>query len=443
MAFAYFPHTEDDIRQMLDRIGVESLEDLYSDVPQDVIYREEYDLPDAMSEHEVRQYFEALADQNTSLFCLCGLGAYDHYSPAVIPHIISRSEFLTAYTPYQPEVSQGTLRYIFEYQSMITDLTGMDCTNASMYDGATAAAEAMMMAMAATKKKTRVLLSEGLLPQVVKVVKTYAKFKGIGVTMIPCLDGVTSYGSLLTELAVGDVAGVLVPGINKYGIIEDFTGFADAVHAQKGLFIVYSDPSSLAVIKTPADWGADIACGDSQTLGIPLSYGGPYVGFLACTKDHVRKLPGRIVGATKDVNGKRAYVLTLQAREQHIRREKATSNICSNQSLMALYVTVYMSLMGPKGLREVNELCYGGAHYLHDRLLETGLFDKAFDKPFLKEFTLKTKVPAQRIQDALQLIGVFGAVEVEQGLVNFCVTEKVSKESVDAIVGYLAEEVAL
>ena len=443
MAFAYFPHTEDDIRQMLDRIGVESLEDLYSDVPQDVIYREEYDLPDAMSEHEVRQYFEALADQNTSLFCLCGLGAYDHYSPAVIPHIISRSEFLTAYTPYQPEVSQGTLRYIFEYQSMITELTGMDCTNASMYDGATAAAEAMMMAMAATKKKTRVLLSEGLLPQVLKVVKTYAKFKGIGVTMIPCLDGVTSYGSLLTELAVGDVAGVLVPGINKYGIIEDFTGFADAVHAQKGLFIVYSDPSSLAVIKTPAEWGADIACGDSQTLGIPLSYGGPYVGFLACTKDHVRKLPGRIVGATKDVNGKRTYVLTLQAREQHIRREKATSNICSNQSLMALYVTVYMSLMGPKGLREVNELCYGGAHYLHDRLLETGLFENAFDKPFLKEFTLKTKVPAQKIQDALQLIGVFGAVEVEPGLVNFCVTEKVSKESVDAIVGYLAEEVAL
>ena len=439
MAFSYFPHTEDDVRQMLDRIGVESLEDLYSDVPQDVVYREEYDLPDAMSEHEVRQYFEALAEQNTSLFCLCGLGAYDHYSPAVIPHIISRSEFLTAYTPYQPEVSQGTLRYIFEYQSMITELTGMDCTNASMYDGTTAAAEAVMMAMAATKKKTRVLLSEGLLPQVVKVVKTYAKFKGIGVTMIPCLDGVTSYGALLTELAVGDVAGVLVPGINKYGIIEDFTGFADAVHSQKGLFMIYSDPSSLAVIKTPAEWGADIVCGDSQTLGIPLCYGGPYVGFLACTKDHLRKLPGRIVGATRDVNGKRAYVLTLQAREQHIRREKATSNICSNQSLMALYVTVYMSLMGPEGLREVNELCYGGAHYLHDRLLETGLFEKPFDKPFLKEFTLKTNVPAKRIQDALQLIGVFGAVEVELGMVNFCVTEKVSKENIDAIVGYLKE----
>ena len=439
MAFAYFPHTGDDIRQMLDRIGMGSLEDLYSDVPQDVIYRQEYDLPDAMSEHEVRQYFEELAEQNTNLFCLCGLGAYDHYSPAVIPYIISRSEYLTAYTPYQPEVSQGTLRYIFEYQSMITELTGMDCTNASMYDGATAAAEAMMMAMASTKKKTRVLLSEGLLPQVVNVVRTYAKFNGVELGFIPCLDGATSYGAMLAELAAGDVAGVLVPGINKYGIIEDFTGFADAVHAQKGLFMVYSDPSSLAVLRTPGEWGADVVCGDSQSLGLPLSYGGPYVGFLACRKDYVRKLPGRIVGATRDVHGKRAYVLTLQAREQHIRREKATSNICSNQSLMALYVTVYMSLMGPQGLRQVNELSYGGAHYLHDRLLETGLFGKIFDKPFLKEFTLKSLIPVEALQDALQMIGVFGAVEVEEGLVNFCVTEKVSRENIDAVVEYLKE----
>ena len=439
MAFAYFPHTEDDIRQMLDRIGVGSLEDLYSDVPQDVIYRKEYELPDAMSELEVRKYFEGLAAQNRQLLCLCGLGAYDHYSPAVIPQIISRSEFLTAYTPYQPEVSQGTLRYIFEYQSMITELTGMDCTNASMYDGATAAAEAMMMAMASTKKKTRVLVSESLLPQVIKVVKTYAKFNGVQLGFIPCQDGQTSYGALLAELAAGDVAGVLVPGINKYGVVEDLTGFADAVHAQKGLLMVYSDPSSLAVIRTPAQWGADIVCGDSQTLGVPLCFGGPYVGFLACTRDHVRKLPGRIVGATKDVDGKRAYVLTLQAREQHIRREKATSNICSNQSLMALYVTVYMSLMGPEGLRQVNELSYGGAHYLHDRLLETGLFAKAFDKPFLKEFTLKSLVPAADVQNALLEAGVFGAVEIEDGLVNFCVTEKASKEDLDKVVSVIKE----
>ncbi len=439
MAFAYFPHTEDDIRLMLDRIGVESLEDLYSDVPKDVIYRKEYDLPDAMSELEVRKYFEGLAALNRQMFCLCGLGAYDHYSPAVIPQIISRSEFLTAYTPYQPEVSQGTLRYIFEYQSMITELTGMDCTNASMYDGATAAAEAMMMAMASTRKKTRVLVSETILPQVIKVVKTYAKFNGVQLGFIPCQDGQTSYGALLAELAAGDVAGVLVPGINRYGVIEDLTGFADAVHAQKGLLMVYSDPSSLAVIKTPAQWGADIVCGDSQTLGVPMCFGGPYVGFLACTKDHVRKLPGRIVGATRDVDGKRAYVLTLQAREQHIRREKATSNICSNQSLMALYVTVYMSLMGPEGLKEVNQLSYGGAHYLHDRLLETGLFEKAFDKPFLKEFTLKALVPAADIQKALQEAGVFGAVEVEPGLVNFCVTEKASMEDLDKVVSVIKE----
>ena len=438
MAFAYFPHTEDDIRQMLDRIGAGSLEDLYSDVPEDVIYREEYDLPDAMSELEVRRYFEGLAEQNRKMLCLCGLGAYDHYSPAVIPQIISRSEFLTAYTPYQPEVSQGTLRYIFEYQSMITGLTGMDCTNASMYDGATAAAEAMMMAMAATKKKTRVLLSAGLLPHVVKVVRTYAKFNGVELGFIPCHEGVTSYGALVAELAAGDVAGVLVPGINRYGIVEDMTGFADAVHAQKGLLMVYSDPSSLAVIKTPAEWGADVVCGDSQTLGVPLCFGGPYVGFLACTKEHVRKLPGRIVGATKDVDGKRAYVLTLQAREQHIRREKATSNICSNQSLMALYVTVYMSLMGPEGLREVNELCYGGAHYLHDRLLETGLFEEAFDKPFLKEFTLRSLMPVAALQETLAQAGVFAAVEVEDGLVNFCVTEKVTMTDLDKVISVIS-----
>jgi len=342
MAFAYFPHTEDDIRAMLERIGVSSLEDLYSDVPEDVIYRDQYDLPDAMSEHEVRKYFDDIAAQNRQMLCLCGLGAYDHYSPAVISHIISRSEFLTAYTPYQPEVSQGTLRYIFEYQSMIAELTGMDCTNASMYDGATAAAEAVMMAMASTKKKKRVLISETLLPQVMNVVRTYARYNGIELGFVPSHEGVTSYGALLTELAAGDVAGVLVPGINRYGIIEDLTGFADAVHAQKGLLIVYSDPSSLAVIKTPREWGADIACGDAQTLGVPMCFGGPYIGFLACVKDHVRKLPGRIVGATHDVDGKRAYVLTLQAREQHIRREKATSNICSNQSDGPLCYCVYV-----------------------------------------------------------------------------------------------------
>lgn len=437
MAFAYFPHTEDDLRQMLARVGAGSLEDLYSDVPSDVIYGKEYSLPDAMSEIEVRRYFSGLASKNKKLLCLCGLGAYDHYSPSVVSSVVSRSEFLTAYTPYQPEISQGTLRYIFEFQSMIAELTGMDCANASMYDGATSAAEAVMMAVASAKKKNRVLLSEGLLPQVLDVVKTYASCHGISVGLIPCEGGVTSVSAMREGLAGGDVAAVLVPGINRYGIIEDLDGFADEIHACKGLLAVYSDPSSLAVIKTPGEWGADIVCGDAQSLGMPLCFGGPYVGFLACRQELVRKLPGRIVGAASDADGKRAFVLTLQAREQHIRREKATSNICSNQSLMALYVTVYMALMGPEGLREVNGLSYGGAHYFHDALIASGLFEEPFAKPFLKEFTLRSKVPVESVQKALLDIGVFGAVEVGDSLVNFCVTEKATKEDLDKVVEHL------
>ena len=239
---------------------------------------------------------------------------------------------------------------------------------------------------------------------------------------------------LVEKLSGGDVAGVLVPGINRYGIIEDLSGYADAVHAAGALLAVYSDPSSLAVLKTPGEWGADIACGDAQTLGIPLSFGGPYAGFLACRKDLMRKLPGRIVGATTDADGKRSFVLTLQAREQHIRREKATSNICSNQSLMALFVTVYLSLMGPDGLRKVNDLSYGGAHYLHDRLLATGKFTDAFDKPFLKEFVMKTSLDIPALQQALMDAGFFAALQTEEGYVSFCVTERRTREEIDALV---------
>jgi len=434
MGFAYFPHTEDDIRQMLAKIGVSSLEDLYSDVPEKVIYRGEYDLPDAMSEMEVRRHFEDLDSRNKKLKIFCGAGAYDHYTPAVVPYLVSRSEFSTAYTPYQAEISQGTLRYIFEFQSMIAELTGMDCANASMYDGATAAAEAMMMAIASTKKKTRVLLSGTLLPQVLEVVKTYAKYHGVALGVLPCEGGVTSKDALDAELASDDVAGVLVPGINRYGIIEDMTGFADAVHSKGALLMMYSDPSSLAVIKTPGEWGADIVCGDAQSLGIPLNFGGPYVGFLACKKDYLRKLPGRIVGQTTDVDGKRAFVLTLQAREQHIRREKATSNICSNQSLMALFATVYMSLMGPEGLKRVNDLSYGGAHYLHDKLIATGKFSEVFDKPFLKEFVLKTSLNTDELRNKLVEAGYFAALSTEEGYVSFCVTERRTKEEIDGLV---------
>lgn len=424
---------------MLERIGVGSLDDLYSDVPDKFIYRGEYDLPDAMSEQQVRSFFESLDKKDLHLKVFAGAGAYDHYTPSVIPYICSRSEFLTAYTPYQAEISQGTLRYIFEYQSMICALTGMDVSNASMYDGPTAAAEAMMMAVACTKRKTRVLLSETLLPHVRKVVETYAKFHNVQLGYIPMKDGQTGLESMKEELAKGDVAGVIVPSLNRFGIVEDLTGFAEAVHEAKAIAVEYCDPSALAVVRTPGEWDFDIAVGDGQSLGIPMCFGGPYVGFMACRKDYVRKMPGRIVGQTQDADGKRCFVLTLQAREQHIRREKATSNICSNQSLMALYVTVYMSLMGKEGLAKVNSLSFAGAHYLYGELLKTGKFEPVFDKPFLKEFVLKPLVPVEKLQQKLLDEGFFGALATEEGYVSFCVTEKRTRAEVDSLVEAVKE----
>ena len=303
---------------MLDRIGVGSLDDLYADVPADFIYKGDYDLPSAMSEQQVREHFAKLAAENVRLKVFVGQGAYDHCTPAAIPYITSRSEFLTAYTPYQCEISQGTLRYIFEWQTMICRLTGMDCSNASMYDGPTAAAEAMRMCVASVKKRNSVVVSSGLLPNVRATILTYAKYEGVNVV-------VTSDVRAKVQELSSDLAGVIVPSIDRRGYICDHEGLAELVHANGGLLVEYCDPSALAVVKTPAEWGADIAVGDGQPLGIPLNFGGPYVGFLACRKDYMRKMPGRIVGQTEDAEGRRCFVLTLQAREQHIRREKATS----------------------------------------------------------------------------------------------------------------------
>ncbi|MCR5548726.1 MAG: aminomethyl-transferring glycine dehydrogenase subunit GcvPA [Bacteroidales bacterium] len=431
--FCYFPQTEEDIRVMLERIGVGSLDDLYSDVPADFIYKGEYDLPSAMSEQQVRDFFENLAASNVRLKVFVGQGAYDHYVPAVIPYITSRSEFLTAYTPYQCEISQGTLRYIFEWQSMICRLTGLDVANASMYDGPSAAAEAVRMCVACTKKRNSVVVSAGLLPNVIATIKTYAKYSGINVVVSE---------NVAEDIAEGvlDLAGVVVPAINRYGIIENHKGLAELVHGLGGLLVEYCDPSALAVIKSPAEWGADIAVGDGQSLGIPLCYGGPYVGFMACRSDYMRKLPGRIVGQTEDAEGRRCYVLTLQAREQHIRREKATSNICSNESLMALWCTVYLSLMGPEGMRRVNKLGSEGAHYLHKKLLATGKFEEVFPgAPFLNEFVLRPLCPVDKLQQALKDGGYFAALQTEEGYVTFCVTEKHSREEVDGLVKIVRE----
>ncbi|MGM9752761.1 MAG: aminomethyl-transferring glycine dehydrogenase subunit GcvPA [Candidatus Cryptobacteroides sp.] len=432
--FAYFPHTEEDIAQMLKRVSLSSLDELYSDVPEDCKFKGEFDLPSAMSEQQLREYFERLAAKNPKSKVFVGQGAYDHYSPSVIPYLCSRSEFLTAYTPYQCEISQGTLRYIFEYQTMICNLTGLDVSNASLYDGATAAVESVRMCVACTRKRNKVLLSDGLLPNVIETIATYAKWEGIEIGIVPCEAGEISRTALLEALD-GTVAGVLLPGTNRFGIVEDYSGLADAVHQAGALFVEYCDPSTLAVIKTPAEWGADIAVGDGQSLGIPLSYGGPYVGFMACRNEYMRKMPGRIVGQTQDAQGRRAFVLTLQAREQHIRREKATSNICSNQSLMALWITVYLSLMGPDGLEDVNNLSYLAAHGLKDALLETGLFEDPYPgKPFIKEFVLKPLCDVQKLHAALDKAGIFAAWPDKEGNVSFCATENRSSEDIRALV---------
>ena len=434
----YFPHTQQDIEQMLKVAGLKSMDDLYGEIPQQLLFDREFALPEAMSEVEIRNFFEMLGRKNSSLTCFAGAGVEEHYSPSIIAPLISRGEFLTAYTPYQPEISQGTLQYIFEYQSMICELTGMDVTNASMYDGTTATAEAMMMCVAIAKKRRKVLLSATMNPAVRRVVETYAKYQGVEIGLIAEKDGVTDLDNLRQQLAGDDVAGVILQQPNYYGIVEDCTGVAEMCHEKKAMFVMNAKPSSLAVLKTPAEWGADIACGDAQSLGIPMSYGGPYVGYLACTNANVRKLPGRIVGATTDVDGKRAYVLTLQAREQHIRREKANSNICSNQSLMALYVTIYMSVMGHKGLKEACGLSYSGAHYLADRLVNTGKCTMAFDKPFFNEFAVKTTLPAQQVLDALFAHGILGGVKIADDTLLVCVTEMRTKEEMDKMVEIVA-----
>ena len=435
--YKYFPHTEADLKEMLATVGVDSLDALYDDIPDHLRFRGDYELPEAMSEMEVRQVFEQLGTQNRQLTCFAGAGVYDHYTPAVIPNLLSREEFLTSYTPYQAEISQGTLHYIFEYQSMMTALTGMDISNASMYDGTTATAEAMLMAVAAGKKQRRILMSDTVDEKTQAVVRQYAHFQQLDVETIPAKDGVTSRENLEAQLAEDGVAGVIVQQPNRFGIIEDYTGFADACHNQKALFIMNSVVFDLALLKTPGEWGADIAVGDAQSLGIPMQFGGPYVGYMCCTEKLIRKMPGRIVGKTLDSKGQRAFVLTLQAREQHIRRQKATSNICSNQSLMALFVTVYCSLMGKQGLREAAQLSYDGAHYLCEQLVATGHFQLAYDQPFFNEFCVRYDGDVDALQQRWLDAGFFGGIKMADDVIMLAVTEKRTKEEIDQLIAQI------
>lgn len=435
MSYKYFPHTEEDIRQMVAKVGVDSLDDLYAEVPEEIRFKGDYNIPSEMSEPEVHRLFDTLGAQNRQLTCFAGAGVYDHYMPAVVPSILARSEYLTSYTPYQAEVSQGTLHYIFEYQSMMAELTGMEISNASMYDGSTATAEAAMMAVAAGKKARRVLVSATVDPKVLAVVRTYAHFHNFDIALIEAESGATSRDALERGLAEGGVAGVIVQQPNYFGIIEDYDDWGDLCHDRKALLIMNSVAADLAVLKTPGEWGADIAVGDAQSLGIPMQFGGPYVGYLCCTEKLLRKMPGRIVGMTRDNRGQRAFVLTLQAREQHIRRQKATSNICSNQSLMALFVTVYLSLMGKQGLREAAELSYAGAHYLCDRLLETGHFRLTYEgQPFFNEFCVDYDGDIDLLLKVLEANGIFGGVKVGEHTLMLAVTEKRTREEIEQLV---------
>ena len=439
MDFKYFPQTEGDVRDMLQKIGADSLGNLFSMIPEQIRFKGEYDLPSSKSEIEVREEFDSLGRMNTPLLCFAGAGVYDHYTPSIVPALLRRSEFLTSYTPYQAEISQGTLHYIFEYQSMMSELTGMDISNASMYDGTTATAEAVLMAFHAGKKARKVLVSNTVDPKTLAVVNTYAHFQGVEIEIIAEKDGVTSIDDMKARLAQGGVAGVVVQQPNYYGVVEDYSGFSDAVHESKALFIINSIAADLALLKTPGEYGADIAVGDVQSLGLPMSFGGPYAGYMCCTSKLMRKMPGRIVGMTKDNRGQRAFVLTLQAREQHIRRQKATSNICSNESLMALFATIYMSVMGKEGLKEAAQLSYDGAHYLLEKLLDTGRFRLSFDKPFFNEFCVTFDGDIDALQKMLLDNGIMGGVKVGDDKLMFAVTEKRTKKEVDNLVAFIVE----
>jgi glycine dehydrogenase subunit 1 len=439
MTHRYFPHTQADLADMLERCGVRSIEELYADVPQQLRLKNGYALPAAKTEKEVRDFFDALGAKNKQLTCFAGGGFYHRYTPAVIPALLSRSEFLTSYTPYQPEISQGTLQYIFEYQSMMAELTGLEVSNASMYDGATATAEAMMMAVAATRKRDTVLVSATLSPAVRAVINTYARYHGVTIREIAADNGVTSLDDLRVKLAEGKVAGVILPQPNYFGIIEDLTGFAEEIHAAGALMIMNCIAADLAVLRSPGEWGADIAAGDAQSLGMPLHYGGPYLGFLCCTKPLIRKMPGRIVGATTDENDNRTFVLTLQAREQHIRRDKATSNICSNQGLMALHTAIYLSLLGPDGLKEVCDAGMNGAHYLADRLTATGKMTLAYPgKPFLNEFAMKCSFNVDNLLRLCLENEILGGIKIDASTILIAVTEMQTKAEIDKLVQLVA-----
>ena len=436
---SFIPATDQDRKEMLSAIGVETIEDLFGQLPQEVMLKGELNLPRGMSEMEVYRKMEGIASKNKVFpVVFRGVGAYKHYIPSIVKSVLSKETLYTAYTPYQAELSQGILRSIFEYQTMICELTGMDTANASVYDGAAAAAEAV--AMCRDRKKDKAFVSAAVHPQVMETIKTYCFGNGMELVIIPEKDGLTDL-DFLKEKADGQTACVYIQNPNYYGSLEPAEEIGTIAKEAGAKYIMGVNPISLALVKTPGEYGADIAVGEGQPLGLPLSFGGPYIGFMACTKDMTRKLPGRIAGETVDSNGKTGYVLTLQAREQHIRREKALSNICSNQALCALAVSVYLSAMGPEGLKEAAVQSMSKAHYMADRLESIG-YPVINEGEFFHEFVTISKAPTEDVLRALENQGILGGYPLtgkRAGQILWCCTELNAKDDIDRVIDILKE----
>ncbi len=439
---SFIPGTKKEQKEMLEAIGVESFDDLFRDIPEDVKIKDGLSLPSGVSELEVSRRVRSIAGKNTVFPTIFrGAGAYRHYIPAAVKSAVSNENFVTAYTPYQPELSQGVLQSIFEYQTMICELTGMDVSNASVYDGATAAAEAA--AMCIDRKRSVVCLSETLDPKIIEVIETYCYGRGTEIRMIPSINGVTDVEAV-KEMVDAQTAAVLVQQPNYYGILEPAHDICDAVHEGGAKAVMIVNPMTLGYLETPGECGADIAVGEGQPLGIDLAYGGPYLGFMASTLKMERKLPGRIIGRTEDEEGRRAFVLTLQAREQHIRREKAGSNICSNQALCAMTASAYMAVMGPDGMREVAVQCMSKAHYLRDCLIEAGLTQK-YEGEFFHEFVTESTIDSHVLLEALEREGILGGLPLNDHEILWCATEMNTKEEIhrtaDIISGITGKQV--
>jgi len=444
--FRYIPGTKADKRELLKEIGVDSIDDLFEDIPAKIREAARLTEWESLSEIEIERMMRELGKKNTSLgdlICFRGAGAYDHHIPSAVDELIGRSEFYTSYTPYQPEISQGTLRGIFEFQTMICDLTGMEASNASMYDGATATAEAGMMAVVETKRR-KLLISRGVHPEVREVVKTYCRFREIELTEIETAGGVTSIDHM-KEVVGEDTAGIIVQSPNFFGIIEDIGEIKEKIEDKKTKFIVNTDLIAMGILENPGRLGADMVVGEAQPLGNRIMYGGPYLGFMAVTKKLVRKMPGRIVGESVDRNGRRSYVLTLQAREQHIRRYKATSNICSNHGLNAIAATIHMSLLGRKGLTEMANQCLQKSNHAMKKITESGKYKLKYEKPFFKEFLVESTVSPEGVNKRLREEGILGGYPAgrdysdQTNTLLICVTEKRSKGEIERLADVMEE----